>query len=568
MQAAVSRTPDSFRRNSGLPAARFILKLNRKTNRSLTRTTTARGATWLAASCLAAGYLSFSGLAIAQSSSGSAQDTKSRTTTSQLPNLGDGSDMTSGNERRLGDRIIRELYRDPDYIDDPVLLEYVNDIWQPLLAAARLRGDLSAELDERFAWEILMGRDRSVNAFALPGGYFGLHLGLVAVVGSRDELASVLGHELSHVTQRHISRLMSKQSQQSPWLLGAMILGMLAASKSPDAANALITGGQAVAAQNQLNFSRDMEREADRVGFGVMTQAGFDAQGAVAMFDKLQQASRLNDRGSFPYLRSHPLTTERIADMESRAVQSRVSNQPAATAAGKVDYAMAHALIAARARVLSFSAMDDLRSWGQRTESANFASQAPAIQAGSLYGAAFAALKLRDAAVAQKLLARLSDVTRGDAAASRLTRLLGGEMALAFNDARQALKSIEGSAPLNSRRPETLLGAQALIGTNQPALAATQLQTWVSAHPRDAMAWQLLSSAYAAQGQTIRAVRAEGESRVAVLDYAPAVDRFKAAQTLAKNMPNKNSADNIEASIIDTRVRQVALLLKEQAVER
>jgi predicted Zn-dependent protease len=484
--------------------------------------------------------------------------------------------MTSGDERRLGDRIIRELYRDPDYIDDPVLLEYVNDIWQPLLAAARLRGDLSAELDERFAWEILMGKDRSVNAFALPGGYFGLHLGLVAVVGSRDELASVLGHELSHVTQRHISRLISKQSQQSPWLLGAMILGVLAASKSPDAANALITGGQAVAAQNQLNFSRDMEREADRVGFGVMTQAGFDGQGAVAMFDKLQQASRLNDRGSFPYLRSHPLTTERIADMQARAGQSRAVQSPAGNqplqparggAAGKADEAMAHALISARARVLSFSAMDDLRSWGSRTEGAEFSSQAPVLQAASLYGAAFAALKLRDAAAAQKLLARLVDVTRDNSAAARLTRLLGAEMALAFNDARQGLNLV-GSSTTHLRRPETLLAAQALIGTAQPSMAAAQLQTWVSAHPRDAMAWQLLSSAYATQGQTIRAVRAEAESRVAVLDYAPAVDRFKAAQTLAKNTPNKNSADNIEASIIDTRTRQVALLLKEQAVER
>ena len=147
-----------------------------------------RAVTWLAASCL-----SISSLAIAQTNSGPNQDSKSRSSSAQLPNLGDGSDMTSGDERRLGDRIIRELYRDPDYIDDPVLLEYVNDIWQPLLAAARLRGDLSPELDERFAWEILMGKDRSVNAFALPGGYFGLHLGLIAVVGSRDELASVLG---------------------------------------------------------------------------------------------------------------------------------------------------------------------------------------------------------------------------------------------------------------------------------------------------------------------------------------------------------------------------------------
>ncbi len=107
-----------------------------------------------------------------------------------LPLLGDGSDMTSNAERRLGDRIARELYRDPDYIDDPVLGDYVQGIWQPLLAAARLRGNLSEELDERFAWQVLIGRDRSVNAFALPGGYLGLNLGLLAVVSNRDELAS------------------------------------------------------------------------------------------------------------------------------------------------------------------------------------------------------------------------------------------------------------------------------------------------------------------------------------------------------------------------------------------
>lgn len=158
----------------------------------------------------------------------------------QLPNLGDSSDLTVSAERRMGDRIAREIYRDPDFIDDPVLVEYVQGIWQPLLAAARMRGELSPELDERFAFEVMMGRDRTVNAFALPGGYFGLHLGLLAVVTSRDELASVLGHELSHVTQRHISRLISKQSAQTPWVIGAMILGALAASKSPDAANALI----------------------------------------------------------------------------------------------------------------------------------------------------------------------------------------------------------------------------------------------------------------------------------------------------------------------------------------
>src|SRR5450830_561273 len=109
-------------------------------------------------------------------------------TAAQLPQLGDGSSMTTSAERRLGERIARELYRDPDYIDDPVLVEYVQSIWQPLLDAARQRGELTDEMDQRFAWEVLMGADRTINAFALPGGYLGLHLGLVGVVTSPDEL--------------------------------------------------------------------------------------------------------------------------------------------------------------------------------------------------------------------------------------------------------------------------------------------------------------------------------------------------------------------------------------------
>jgi len=476
----------------------------------------------------------------------------------QLPNLGDGSEMTSSAERRMGDRIAREIYRDPDYIDDPLLMEYVQGIWQPLLAAARLRGELTPELDERFAWEIMMGKDRSVNAFALPGGYFGLHLGLMAVVTSRDELASVLGHELSHVTQRHISRIISKQGAQTPWLIGAMILGMLAAAKSTETANALIVGGQAVAAQTQLNFSRDMEREADRIGFGVMTQAGFEPQGFVTMFDKLAQASRHNDSGSFPYLRSHPLTTERIADMQAR-VPSRGANAAATAPVTSLE----HAMLAARARVLSNSAVDELRTWSAQVASPGFATQDPARKVGGLYGAVLAAIRLRNFAEGAALQAHLAEQTRSDVPAARLTRLLGMELALAGDDSRQVL-AVMGAGAVAALRPEVMLSAQALIRTGQPAMAAQRLQSWLVDHPRDAHVWQLLSTAYAAQGLTLRAIRADAEAQVAHQDFAAAMDRFKAAQELAR----RGTSDHIEASIIDTRARQVALLLKEQSVER
>ena len=477
-----------------------------------------------------------------------------------LPNLGDSADMTPGAERRLGDRIARELYRDPDYIDDPVIMEYVQGIWQPLLAAARLRGELPPELDGSFAWEILLGKDRTVNAFALPGAYLGVHLGLVGVVSSRDELASVLAHELSHVTQRHISRLISRQGAQGPWMIGAMILGVLAASKSPGAANAIIVGGQAVAVQSQLNFSRDMEREADRVGFGVMAQAGFEPQAFVSMFEKLQQASRLNDSGGFPYLRSHPLTTERMADMQARAGQAA----PAGSA-GALD--MEHALVAARARVLSNATVDALRNWSQELESARMARLSANAQAASLYGATLAAMKLRDFAAARSALAQLDKRTSGDVRAHRLARLLGAELALAQSDALGALAAMQ--AVSDNGRDTVLLRAAALTRTGQAtqaAQAAQSLQTWLADHPRDAQAWQLLANANAAQGRTLSAIRAEAEVNVVQLDYGAALNRLKAAQDLARSGVNAN--EHIEAAIVDTRTRQVESLVKEQALER
>ena len=485
-----------------------------------------------------------------------------------LPSLGDGLELAAATERRLGDRIAMSIYRDPDYLDDPLLGDYLQAIWAPLMAAARDRGELGPELEDRFAWDLLLVRDRSVNAFALPGGYMGVHTGLIAVVSSADELAAVLAHELSHVTQRHISRLMTKQQQQTPWVIGAMILGALAASKSPDAANAAIVGGQALAVQGQLNFSRDMEREADRVGFGVMTQAGFEGQGVSGMFEKLQQAARLNDNGAYPYLRSHPLTTERIAEARARLQTGEPAGQ--SRKAQSALEPQLHAMMSARARVLGSPGVDGLRSMlaeGQRASTESVPNEKLPVLAGRLYGGALAASRLREETVAFALLTRLKSVAVQTTGAVRAANLLAIELETAAGRPGEAVGAVKFSQ--GATRAELLIGGRAMLASGQIAGLADVLQTWVVTHPKDAQAWQMLSEVWSRQGEAVRSIRADAESRVAQLDYPAALDRLKAAQDMLRfgqaGVAGRNA--HIDASIIDTRTRQISNLIREQTRE-
>jgi predicted Zn-dependent protease len=510
-----------------------------------------------------------------------------------LPQLGDGQEMSVAAERALGQRIAREIYRDPDYLDDPVIGEYVQRIWQPLVQAARARGDITPELFERFAWQVMLARDRSVNAFALPGGYLGLHLGLIAIVGNRDELASVLAHELSHVTQRHIARNIAKQNQQAPLVLGAMILGILAASKNPEAANAVIAGSQAAGAQLQLNFSRDMEREADRVGYQVMQDAQLNVQGFVGMFDKLALANRINDNGSFPYLRTHPLTSERIGDMQSRLqLNPPVKTNPGSVAEAQA-LALEHAIITTRARLLADPSVDKLRAELGRaralpaSSASSGSSAAPGTAKASsqrisqLYGGALAALRLRDLPSASSLAASAAqtmDLEANTASAqakhARLAiDLIVAEIAMAQGEhARaQALMQpyLQGSVlakpgQVTIARSALLLWAQSVSAHKASASDLPQvvdkLQTWTAVLPQDAPAWDALAAAYSAQNQGLRAIRAQAEARVALLDYTAALDRLKAGQDLARRSA---STDHIELSIIDSRARALQVLVRE-----
>lgn len=485
-----------------------------------------------------------------------AQTTRDGPTARALPSLGDVDGLTLADERRLGDRIAASIYRDPDYLDDPVIGDYLQTLWRPLLAAARQRGEVPPELSERLAWELMISRDRRVNAFALPGGYFGVNLGLLAVTERPEELASVLAHELTHVSQRHIARLMSNEQRMAPWMLGALVLGALAAGSNPQAAGAAIAGSSAVAAQSSLNFSRDMEREADRIGFGVLTEAGFDGQGFVSMFDKLQQASRLNDDGSFPYLRSHPLTGERIADMQARLPAATAGVGPRAdapAAAAGLPSATWHALVSARARVMAERNSARWSAWLQ-------SGTAPEATPGHRYMAALSALRLGQPARALPLALRLREGVVGDARPVADALVLEVLLAPGAPADAATLVALRDAGLASGSRAGVLGGAQAALASGQAMRAVSRLQSWVLDHPRDAQAWQLLSRAHQSLGQTLRAVRADAEARAAHFDYGGAIERFKAAQALPLPM---RQADAIELAIVDSRRREVEQLLRD-----
>src|SRR5258706_4214352 len=150
---------------------------------------------------------------------------------------------------------------------------------------------VSTSSEARQDFEFFMVRDNTIDAFAMAGGFVGVHTGLLLAAQTESELAGVLAHEVAHVTQHHLARLLGKQEQMSIPTLAAVVLGLLAARAHPDLAQAVIAGAGATGIQSQLNYTRDFEREADRIGFQFLQQAGVDVGGMGSFFESQQETN-------------------------------------------------------------------------------------------------------------------------------------------------------------------------------------------------------------------------------------------------------------------------------------
>ncbi|WP_326543823.1 M48 family metalloprotease [Pseudorhodoferax sp.] len=482
-----------------------------------------------------------------------------------LPTLGDSVSevVPLGEERRYGDWIMSQVRSDPAVLDDPLLQAYVESLWQPLMRASRAQGHISEELGERFAWETLLIRERAINASAWPGGYFMFNLGLIAMTAQRDELASVMAHELSHVTQRHIARGVAGEGKNTAINILGLLLGVLAASAtgSVDGGIGVIYAAQAAAQQQQLRFSRDMEREADRVGHAVLAEAGFQPSGMVRMFERLDLANRLMDSGAFPYLRSHPLTSERIGESRQRISLAGTELPPAGLAL--------HSLMAARSRVLMDERAETLGTLVGLEAGARDAGALPQLAA--RYTAALAAYKLRqrergDAAAlaARRYLNDLPETERAEV--DQLLTLLRAEGAALAGDGASA-QALLGELPAQAERALLLAHAQAAAAPGAPLRDRLRvleaLQTHLALQPRDAGAWQRSARLWELQGLPLRAMRAQAEVHAARGDLRGAIDRLRAGLRQARGL---KGADQIDVAVLDARLR--TLLTERRAMFR
>lgn len=466
---------------------------------------------------------------------------------SDLPSLGDTErgDLSPRAERKLGESIMHKIRLDPDYLDDAPLSDYLNRIGNGLLSKyPEARGETGND------FEFFAVRDQTLNAFALPGGYIAVHSGLLLATQSESELASVVAHEIGHVAQRHIARMMGQQKQDMLIPIAAVAAAALSARSSPDAAQALIMGGLGAGVQRQLNFSREVEREADRIGFQILGASGYDPSGMTVFFGRMQTASRAYSDSTPAYLRTHPMTTERIADIQARIRDMRYRQR-----ADSLDY---H-LIRARVRVLQDSSPNGLIE-AERAFKEQLAIKTRMQTVSARYGLALIALKRGETATARKLLQQARQEAKDTQPHSKNAifastaidlHMASGNFAEAVKEANRAREKFALS------RGFAYQYTDALLASGRADTAATYLRDQVQQYRSDAKLQQQLAKAYSAQGKRALMHLALAESYELSGGLLAALEQL----SLARQSPDATYYDH---SVIDAREREWQARRREQ----
>ncbi|GGP23332.1 M48 family metalloprotease [Silvimonas iriomotensis] len=454
-----------------------------------------------------------------------------------LPNLGEDSrqGMTPSQEHQVGESAMLEIRRSGDMLLDPELVAYIN----------QLGGRLVQANGTAIPFTFFVIRDGEVNAFALPGGFVGVYSGLIATTQHESELAAVMAHEISHVTQHHLARMIDAQ-RMAPWLtLAAMGLAILAAhggNGDIGMAAAAATSGYVI--QRQLDFTYAYEQEADRVGMQTLIASGFDPYAMPIFFGRLQKANRLLEGNAPEFLRTHPVTYKRIADAEERLNNVQYKQIP-----DSADYLF----MRERAIVLQST---DIKALVQRYRG-TLADKRYGNLSAQLYGLALAQYTARDLAGAWQSLQKANQAY-GDEASHPSLAYLAGSIRLAEGHFDEALKLFrDGEARFPSSRALVYGEVDTLIAARRYDDALKLAQQYAAVYPSDATFYQRQSQIYTAQGKLQLQHVAQGEYYARLHEYTAAIQQLEIAQ-------RQPGDDFYQLSGIDARLKELQRLMSDQ----
>lgn len=429
----------------------------------------------------------------------------------ELPDIGTtaSSTLTIDQELIYGDAYMRMLRSSQPIVNDPVLNEYVSNLGHRLVANAD---------DVKTPFTFFMIRDRNINAFAFFGGYIALHSGLFLHAQSESELASVVAHEIAHVTQRHLARSMEDQARRSPATLAALAGSLLLAIASPQAGMAAITATTAGSMQGTINYTRSNEKEADRFGIATLAKAGFEPKAMPRFFGRLADEYRYASTPP-PMLLTHPLPEDRITDSRARA-----QNYPEPRVQPSLDYNLARARIVARYAGIQAKAAQD---WFERTEK----KADPSIKVAFQYGKALVHLDNNELEQADKILQELLSRDRNnhfylDAMSDLYIAQKKPELA------QSMLEKAMAATPNNA--VITINYANVLIKREKNEEAIRVLQRYTHDYPNDVNGWHLLSEANIHLGRSDEDLAARAEILALKANWNKAIQYYTQASQLAE----------------------------------
>lgn len=457
----------------------------------------------------------------------------------ELPDIGDpsGAALSPEQERQIGEATLRQLRRYAKLVSDPEVEAFIQSIGFRLVAQSD---------DNTQPFEFFLVEDPSINAFAAPGGFVGMHTGTLLVAENESELAGVLAHEIAHVTQKHMARTFEKASQLSLPMAAAMLGAILLGTQNPQAGQAAIAAVAAGNAQIQIDFTRSHEEEADRVGMQLLARAGFDPRGMPEFFERLQMANRLTDNAQLPeFLRTHPVTISRIADSRNRAEQ--YPRRPYKNSLG-------FQLARAKLRVTSTENPIEALSYFEHL----LRHGGPSEQTAAHYGYALALLAARQY---DKARAELGDLRRADP--DQVAYLLAAaETETAQGRLAQGLRIYADSlAVYPDYRPVVLGYSRALLIASQPDQARKVLRDYARQHPPDIAYYALLAEAEGKSGSQVEAHIAMAERDYLSGDTKLAREQLKFAQ-------RDRGVDHFQRQRIEARLEVIDKELEEDRKKR